>query len=178
MNEALEKVLAKKILTIGEPVLSSELFHKGYWQTHHKICSVGEHTLNVTTVALAHAMRINRGEKKVREDVVILAGLCHDLGIIGRDEKYKNDFQCGQCHAGDSVICAKEILPNLDEMTIDSIQNHMWPVTKTPPHYREGFLILSADKFSATAEWLAYLSHRDIHGKAKELIRKACMIKK
>jgi uncharacterized protein len=81
-------------------------------------------------------MRINRGEKKVREDVVILAGLCHDLGIIGRDEKYKNDFQCGQCHAGDSVISAKEILPDLDEMTIDSIQNHMWPVTKTPPHYR------------------------------------------
>ena len=40
----------------------------------------------------------------------------------------------------------------LNDIERDSIANHMFPLTPTPPHYLEGMLITVSDKFNATVE--------------------------
>ena len=60
---------------------------------------------------------------------VVKGALCHDLGILDRDEKFDNNKECYREHPVESVEVAKKLLPDLSEKSVEIIRTHMWPVT-------------------------------------------------
>ncbi len=155
-----DSVTVKKIRRYGGRIIKSPEFKAGFDQPHHYISSVSDHTLNVTIQALkiSHIFRIFGVHTDER--VIVKAALLHDLGIIGRYEKYKNNSECGKKHPGDSVKIAKRMLKRLDDKTGDSIRYHMWPLGGRLPKYIEGRIIVAADKWCPPAEWIWHATGR------------------
>lgn len=57
----------------------------------------------------------------------------------------------GYRHAGFALKNAKKLFV-LSQMEEDIILRHMWPLTPTPPKYKEGFIVTFADKYCASNE--------------------------
>lgn len=47
----------------------------------------------------------------------------------------------------------------IPEKEQNMILRHMWPLTPIPPKYKEGFVLLYADKFCGTAEVAGKIKH-------------------
>lgn len=163
--------LGREIAKYGADVMASPLFRRGFLQTHHKITTVGDHTLNVAIAGGRITEMLSYFGIQADKKDVILGALLHDLGIIGRDEKFQNDHECGQKHAADSVIEAKRLLPGLTERQQDIIENHMFPVTRKAPRSREGRIVVTADKWCAVIEWIFFLLRIEPYHQVKDVIR-------
>ena len=64
---------------------------------------------------------------------------------------------------GEDVIVLIDLVARdfaVDDTAEDIIGNHMWPMTLTPPHTIEGFIITIADKYSAVTDFLP-MNHRE-----------------
>ena len=85
----------------------------------------------------------------VDEKTVIRSALLHDLGILGRNEKFENNKECCWRHPVESVDVANLILEDLTEKEADSISNHMWPLAGNRPGSLEGMILTVADKYSS-----------------------------
>ncbi|MCR4903572.1 MAG: HD domain-containing protein [Butyrivibrio sp.] len=143
----------KAVLVLyGKEVLKSEEFANAFKQTHHACSTVADHSLGVAVIAIAISMFLIHIHVKIELRYVVIAALCHDLGIIGRYEKYKNNIECCKRHPVDSVDVYRKIFGESNERIEDSIRNHMWPLTPVPPRYIEGVILTIADKVSATME--------------------------
>ena len=57
----------------------------------------------------------------------------------------------GYRHPGFALKNAKEIT-TLSSVEEDIINRHMWPLTPTPPRYREAWVVTLVDKYCATKE--------------------------
>ena len=99
MNEEIRRLLEE----YGEEILESEEFQKAYRQKHHKIMTVADHSLGVAIISLRICRLLEKMHINVHEKELIISALCHDLGILGRDEKYKNDLECCSRHPKDSI---------------------------------------------------------------------------
>ncbi len=86
----------------------------------------------------------------------MVSSLCHDLGIIGRDEKYKNNVQCLIRHPIDSIEAYKSVTGEEEERVLDSIGGHMFPWKPRMPKHREGWILVLADKTASAREKLGY----------------------
>ena len=133
MDKESNRRIAADISAYGKEVIDSDLFRKAFAQKHHTNTTVGEHTLNVTAAALR---------------------LCHDLGIIGRYEKFENNRVCCRLHPIDSVRISRKLVPEIDHKTEEIIRCHMWPLNGWMPTSAEGYLITVADKYSSIRELL------------------------
>lgn len=142
------------IYKYGNDILQSEEFQKAFGQTHHKCMTVAEHSLGVAVVSLRISQFLYRLHIPVKDRTLIIAALCHDLGILGRTEKYRNNFECYGRHPLDSLPIIREIIgeEEYDEIIEDSVRRHMWPLTPIPPRHREGLILTTADKVSAVME--------------------------
>ncbi len=147
----------RDIYTYGKPILESEEFIAAFSQTHHIVLTVGEHLLHVTlySLHLSYAF-LERGYKVNLRDVV-RAGLCHDLGILGRYEKFSNNAVCCFNHPLDSVVIARKLLPDLSKKTAIAIARHMFPLTIIPPLSLTGYILIKSDKICAFYERLDYV---------------------
>lgn len=148
MNEEIRRLLEE----YGEEILESEEFQKAYRQKHHKIMTVADHSLGVAIISLRICRLLEKMHINVHEKELIISALCHDLGILGRDEKYKNDLECCSRHPKDSIDIVRILTGEENRRVEDSIRRHMWPLTPRPPKYREGFILTAADKISSTME--------------------------
>lgn len=136
-------------------IYNSHFFHVALSQTHHNQTTVAVHTLGVAATSLRIYYILEALGLNLNKESLLKGSLCHDLGIVGRDEKFDNNRECLRKHPLDSVIAARDIFPDLDERTEDAIRHHMWPCTLLPPHHREGFIITVADKYCAVIEGVA-----------------------
>ncbi len=165
-----DQIIVKKIKRHGSLILHSDPFRRGFRQTHHKITTVSDHTLNVTITAMKLSRFYRRFRIQPDEKVIIRSALCHDLGIIGRHEKYTGNRECGKKHPVDSLTLARKILSGMDEKTRDAIVHHMWPVNRKKPKFREGMIISFADKWCAAAEWVWHILRYDRYSEMKKEI--------
>ncbi|MDO4804967.1 MAG: HD domain-containing protein [Lachnospiraceae bacterium] len=138
--------------SIGREILESKEFARALEQTHHDKTTVGNHSIEVACIALKLSRRLKAFHIPVNEEAVVRGALCHDLGILGRDDKYPNNFICLHRHPKDSLVAADELLGGLTEMEKDIIANHMFPLTFIPPHHKEAVLVSCADKISSIRE--------------------------
>ncbi len=139
------------ILKYGKDIIASEEFGRTFEQTHHIDTTVGDHTLSVAAEAVKLCLDRGYTDETTLKNVVTSA-LCHDLGIMGRKEKYANHAVCYVRHPLDSVDAYMNVTGEKDERVIDSIKNHMFPVKPVMPKYKEGWILTLADKISSVRE--------------------------
>ncbi len=153
MKASRKERIQKDIECYGSEILNSEELRKAYGQTHHTWSTVGEHTLRVAAASLAICYTLHRLHIPTDIPAVVKGSLCHDLGILGRDEKYSTKEECSRQHPVDSVSVARELVTDLPEKSEDIIARHMWPGGHSKvPNSLEGIIVSAADKYAAVKD--------------------------
>lgn len=138
----------------GGEILHSGEMEKAFQQTHHNWSTVGEHTLRVAKASLAMCYLLHRLHIKTDIPDVVKASLCHDLGILGRYEKFSGNRECYRQHPIDSVVIARALANNLSDKSADIIERHMWPAAHSKhPNSLEGVIVSTADKYAAIKDF-------------------------
>ena len=141
------------LMLYGNDVLQSEEMKKAFEQTHHQWSTVGEHTLRVGFYSVMICYALRKLNIKVSIPAVVIGALCHDLGILGRSEKFSSAKECSIEHPRESVIVARELVGEMPEKTEDIIERHMWPAGNSEaPNSIEGVVVSVADKYSAVKD--------------------------
>ena len=153
MNKNRKEQIIKEIKTYGGDVLKSEEMRKAFGQTHHLWSTVGEHSIRVAIASVMICHALEKLHVKVDLPKVVVGSLAHDLGILGRKEKFDSAMQMSREHPKESVAVAREILDDLPKETEDIIERHMWPLGKSRmPNSIEGMIVSAADKYSSVAD--------------------------
>lgn len=167
-NSANKNAVDKEILRYGDAVLQSDVFKRAGSETHHLHGSVSDHTLNVCIASVFFYHFLRRGLPGLREKDLIQAAMCHDLGMVGRYEKYRNRTDSWHSHPKESVRIARKLLPDLSEEAEEMILSHMWPVSGPVPSSKEGMILNIADKCASLADWASYLTKKTFAPGIKE----------
>lgn len=145
--------IAEDIEQYGGDILKSDELREAYDQTHHLWSTVGEHTLRVTATSVFICYALRKLGIKANVPAVVVGALCHDLGILGRDDKFGSKKEMSHEHPVESVKVAKELVPDLSDKSADIIERHMWPAGGSQaPNSLEGLIVSSADKYSAVKD--------------------------
>ncbi|MBQ1407374.1 MAG: HD domain-containing protein [Eubacterium sp.] len=137
----------------GGEVLDSEEMKEAFQQTHHKWSTVGEHTVRVAATSVLICYVLRKMKINVNLPAVVVGSLCHDLGILGRNEKYASAKECSREHPRESLEVAREIVDEMPEKAEDIIERHMWPLGKSEaPNSLEGVIVSVADKYNAVKD--------------------------
>ena len=137
----------------GDEVHNSEEMKEAFSQTHHQWSTVGEHTLRVAFASLMLSYALKKMDVKVNIPAVVVGALCHDLGILGRKEKFISAKEMSREHPKESVTVARELVSEMPEKTEDIIERHMWPAGQSKaPNSIEGAIVSVADKYSAVKD--------------------------
>lgn len=162
------KQIDRDLERYGSSVLSSEIMKEAFQQTHHRRSTVGEHTFRVARTSLEISRFLQKLHIRVDIPSVVIGSLCHDLGIVGRNEKYASNRECYRKHAEDSVTVAKELLEDLPGKTEEIIQRHMWPMRQSRiPNSLEGFIVSAADKYSSVIDFVKGSRKKTVHDRGK-----------
>ena len=148
-----EEEICNDIIRYGKNILTSEIFRKTASQPHHVQSTVWDHTMNVCIIAVKLCREQMRKGVTLNEKDLVQAALCHDLGMVGREEKYKHVFDTWLRHPEKKKKIAKEIVPDLSPNAEMMIRCHMWPLSSLSPQSREGRLLCRADKYASMADW-------------------------
>ena len=140
------------LLNYGLDVMETQEFREAFLQEHHYTTTVAEHSINVAVIGIILCVLLMKMHVKVDVEMVVHAALCHDLGIMGREGKYKSEFECCMKHPVDSVKVASCLFPEWDEKTLKCIETHMWPARPGRPRSVEGYVITLADKYACVME--------------------------
>lgn len=137
----------------GGDVLASEEMSRAFEQTHHQWSTVGEHTLRVAVSSVMICYALRKLNIRVSIPAVVVGALCHDLGMLGRSERYASNKECSIEHPKESVAAAREIVGELPDKAEDIIERHMWPLGDSgAPNSIEGVVVSVADKYNAVKD--------------------------
>ena len=153
-----EAAICRDIVKYGKEILLSDIFRKTAVQRHHVQSTVMEHTMNVCIIAVKLCRDQMRKGVLLNEKDLVQAALCHDLGMVGRENKYKNALETCKRHPIDSAEIAKDIVPDLSPNAEQMILSHMWPLSTLAPQSR--------------ADWQYVISNGHYEEKIKTNIRK------
>ena len=143
----------KDLITYGGIILESEEMRRAFRQTHHVVSTVGDHTLRVAETSLAACYTLEKLGIKTDVKSVVQGALCHDLGILGREEKYSNNMECCRRHPADSVEVARKLTGSIPQKTADIIERHMWPFGGCKfPNSLEGVVVSVSDKAASATD--------------------------
>lgn len=138
----------------GGKILTSDEMENAFRQTHHTVSTVGDHTIRVARMSLNMSYFLRKLHIPMDIPAVVTGALSHDLGILGRDDKFDSMRQCSVQHPVDSVKVAGKIVGDLPPKTSDIIARHMWPVGGTkPPNSLEGAVVSMADKVATFVDF-------------------------
>ncbi|MCR5402337.1 MAG: HD domain-containing protein [Butyrivibrio sp.] len=166
MDNSLKKIIDeesfKRIERHGRDILDSKEFKRSLGQVHHHKTTVGLHSIRTAMIGLWIIDRLKKSGIKVDERKVVRITLLHDLGMLGRKKRYKNDFECGYMHPRNSADTARKIWKDIDIVSIKAIKSHMWPLSLNVPTSKEAFVLCLADKLA---------SYKDITFKGEEALK-------
>ncbi|HEX2986304.1 MAG TPA: HD domain-containing protein [Caproiciproducens sp.] len=117
----------------------------------HADISCLEHSVSVAYYAFALCRRLNMN---VDCKSLIRGALLHDFFLYDwhKDSEEREGLHAFT-HPKTALKNAEERFP-LNDIERDIIVKHMWPLTLTPPKYRETFLVTLSDKFCSVIETL------------------------
>lgn len=120
----------------------------------HGNVSTFAHSIRVACLAVWIADRAHLW-RRVDLKSLIRAALLHDYFLYDWHDWDGGAHRLhGFTHGGAALRNALRDF-RLNAIERDSIANHMFPMTPTPPRYVEGYLVTIADKISATLETLS-----------------------
>ncbi len=141
------------IIKYGADILRSPKFQETFGQTHHISSTVGDHTIGVAAEAVRICLKYGITDGGTLKNVVV-ASLCHDLGIIGRQVNFSSTLQCYLQHPAHSAKRYIHITGEQNSHVTDAILCHMFPLNPRIPRYKEGWILVLADKSEAIREKL------------------------
>ena len=154
-KQSRREAMHEDLMLYGGKILNSEEMQRAFTQKHHTLSSVGAHTMRVAMTSLAICYALKKLHIKTDISSVVTGSLCHDLGILGRNEKYHSSGECSRQHPLDSVEIANKLTGGLSDKEADIIARHMWPVGKSkPPNSLEGAIVSAADKVAAVEDFV------------------------
>ena len=144
----------KDLQRYGDKILRSEEMHQAFQQKHHKLSTVGDHTMHVALASLGLCYALRKLHISTDIPSVVTGSLCHDLGILGREKKYGSQEECLRQHPADSVETARKLVGELTDKTEDAISRHMWPFAGSKrPNSLEGVIVSTADKIATFEDY-------------------------
>lgn len=111
-----------------------------------------QHSINVSYYSFLICRKLNLDYKSAAR-----AGLLHDLFLYD----WRTNKQPEGAHAVAHPIVAlrtAKTITTLNEIEEDAIVNHMWPISNTPPKYKESYVVNLVDTFLAIFEMFHGLS--------------------
>ncbi len=155
LREKKKEMIRNDLEAYGSEILNSDEMREAFGQTHHTRSTVGEHTQRVAEKSLAICYALDRLHIRTDISAVVTGSLCHDLGILGRDEKYESERECYRHHPADSLEVARKLVDILPDKTRDIIEHHMWPTAGSKaPGSLEGIIVSAADKAAAVEDFI------------------------
>ena len=155
LREKQKEKIRSDLEAYGGGILDSDEMREAFRQTHHTRSTVGEHTQRVAEKSLAICHALEKLHVQTDIPAVVAGSLCHDLGILGRDEKYASDRECYRQHPADSIEVARKLVDDLPEKAEDIIEHHMWPTSGSAvPKTLEGVIVSAADKAAAVEDFI------------------------
>lgn len=152
-------MLDKEFLEIVQPILDLEEFNNTKFQRHHGITRY-DHSMNVAYITYVVTKNLKLNYKEAT-----FAALIHDF--FNDEVKDENGYKRLVDHPKHALKNAMRYF-ELTDLQKDIIAKHMFPVTLTPPKYKESVLVSLIDKYSSINERV-YSSLRDV--KEKPIIR-------
>ncbi len=136
----------------GSDILDSEEFEVALAQTHHHRSSVGDHSIHTARAGLTMCSLINKAGIHIDLRKVVRISLLHDLGMLGRDVRYRNNNECRHLHPANSAETARKLWTDMDPKSERAIMSHMWPLSDMRPNSREAVILCLADKVTAIGD--------------------------
>ena len=136
----------RMIRKYGNDILASDKFKDARKQIHHYRSTVASHSVQTAISGLRICRALRKFGIKVDMRSVVRTALLHDLGMIGRDDLYRNNYECCLRHPGNSAHISRQIWKGIDEKSVAAIKSHMWPLSLHVPKTREAFVLCMADK--------------------------------
>ncbi len=143
-----------RIIQYGKDIFQTPEWKRATNQTHHYKTSVAKHSIATANMGLIICDYLKQKGIEVDERTVVRICLLHDLGMLGRDERYKNFVMCGYLHPKNSANAAKQIWDDIDSKSIKAIKSHMWPLSLDVPSSKEAFVLCLADKMASFTDLL------------------------
>ncbi|MBQ9550209.1 MAG: HD domain-containing protein [Lachnospiraceae bacterium] len=143
-------------------ILRSDVFSRLKGQTHHINTTLDRHIISVALVCKRISSFLKRFNAGINEDELIIAALCHDLGMSDRHDKkvFPTHRDLALKHGERSVYYAREILGlAFTEREEDIVKQHMFPMLR-PPRSIEGWILITADKFCTVWDFLGCALNR------------------
>ena len=136
----------------GNDILASKEFKKARRQIHHHRTTVASHSVRTAIAGLKICLALRKIGINVDTRMVVRTALLHDLGMVGRNERYRNNYECCVKHPENSASISKQICPDLDEKSLAAIESHMWPLSTRIPRTKEALVLCMADKVSSVED--------------------------
>lgn len=133
---------------VGDLLETEEVLSLKQYEQHLEIDRL-QHVLGVAYLSYKISKRLGWDYKSAAR-----AGIMHDLVYYDwRDSETGGWHRLhGYRHPKLAAMNAVELCNGLNEREFDAIVRHMWPLTLKLPRYREGYVIIFADKYCATRE--------------------------
>lgn len=141
------------ITEYGSRILQSREFAQIMTQKHHGVSTAGIHSLRVAYFCLLIASVLGVLGMTLDRKALVRIALCHDLGMAGRKERYHTGHDCCFLHPVNSALEARQILPDITYRETDAIETHMFPLSTSHPHSKEGWVLTVADKMAAITDF-------------------------
>ena len=114
--------------------------------THHRNFTRLQHCLHVSYLSYLICRKMNLDCQSAAR-----GGLLHDFYFYDSHEVKPDRGNHYFCHPSIALENAAQLF-TLNEVEKDIILKHMWPVTISPPKYRESYVVMMMDKYCAAGE--------------------------
>ncbi len=138
------------IETVEDIFYSDEIQSLSQYEQHLEIDRL-QHITSVAYIAYIISKRYNLNYRETAR-----AAVMHDLVYYDwrNGETGKWHRLHGYKHPKLACLNAKELCGEITALEEDSIRKHMWPLTVNLPKYKEGWILIFADKYCSTREML------------------------
>ncbi len=144
-----------KKLPTGDDILKSSRFEKAKNVTHHKKTSVAEHSKKTAEYGTRICQWLERHNVNVNEEDVVRACLLHDIAMTDDRVHSSVSWKKAYRHPKRGMQIAEEEY-KANDVQLNAIRRHMWPICIIPPKSIEGWVVVAADKCCSIWE----LTHR------------------
>lgn len=153
------KAFKREIFRMGGDIIRSRRFARAWMVDHHLDYNVAVHSLEVAGYALRIAKWCERHGIKVNEEDVVRACLLHDIGMTEARVKRTPAYRKAFLHPKESYKIARDEY-GANKAQLDAIRRHMWPICIVPPTHLTGWIVMMADKASASREAKKVAEHK------------------
>ena len=135
---------------VGDLLSTCEVLSMKQYEQHLEIDRL-QHIIGVAYISYKICKKLNWDFKSAAR-----AGILHDLVYYDwRDGETGGWHRLhGYKHPKLALMNAIELCGEINNIEADAIKKHMWPLTLPLPRYKEGYVIIFADKYCATREMM------------------------